>query len=457
VVWTIIAGLLLAAVIVWLSLPRQADADAEDDAAVRTALDGDATRSAGSASHGDLDPAFSSSRPSGSELIEVCGLGWVEPNASGVWDTAAVSAVPDVLASQRAVLDSIRRNDGDLGAAIATVLELHGAAREDHAASPASALRCTGSECASGEPGRQLAAGLLEQLAKQATATLDARVYAMALKECESAPAQGSCALLNLEQWARLDDGNAMPWLHLLQRARQRNEAAQIHEALYRIGAAARFDARPFAAAGSVADHAGPSDLDVMAAQLLAVDAFMQASARQPAFQALTLVCTGAALADANRRQACDSAAATLAERSDSLLAVVVGATLGRRLGWPDDRIDALRGLQLAGEAMVREGESTEAATAATNLPSTCRGARRLLALFSRQGHAGEVQPVREWLAARGASIAPYARRAHEILRKRDEAESANVAAASASAAASAVAMASDGATPYSGVPQPDR
>jgi hypothetical protein len=457
VVRTIVAGLVLAAVIVWLSLPRGADGDVDGAAPARPAVAAVASRIAQSPAQEGVGPESSSSRPSGSELIEVCGLGWVEPDASGAWDTAAAGAVPDVVASQRAVLESIRRSDGDLGAAIATVLELHGGGREDHAAGTASALRCTGSDCASSEHGRQLAAGLLEQLAKQATATLDGRVYALAMKECEAAPAQGSCALLNLEQWARLDDGNAMPWLHLLQRARQRNDAGQIHEALYRIGAAPRFEARLFVAAGSVSDHAGPSDLDVMAAQLLAVDAFMQASARQPSFPALTLVCSGAALADANRRQACDSAAGTLTERSDSLLAVAVGAALGRRLGWPDDRIDSLRGLQLAAEAMVRDGDSTAASAAATDLPSTCGGARRLLALFSRQAHAGEVQPIRDWLAAHGASIAPYAQRAHEILRKRDEAESANVAAAAASAPASAVAMAADGATPYSEAPPPGR
>jgi hypothetical protein len=173
--------------------------------------------------------------------------------------------------------------------------------------------------------------------------------------------------------------------------------------------------------------------------------------------------CTGAALADANRRQACEAAATTLTERSDSLLPVVMGAAIGRRLGWPDDRVDALRALQLAAADMARGSAPAGAAPAPAEVPSTCGGARRMLALLSRQAREGEVQPIRDWLAANGRSIAPYAQQAHEMLRQRDEAVARNAVAAAASAApsaaasSSAVAVAEGAAIPYSEAPLPAR
>src|SRR6185295_16005302 len=111
---------------------------------------------------------------------------------------------------------------------------------------------------------------------------------------------------------------------------------------------------------------------------LLALDAVLQAGARQAPFIDLSAVCRAPATADANRRQACDAAAATLAERSDSALALVTGASLGRRLGWTDDRVDALRGLVLARSAMDNDSAPASAAVSSGDVPSTCSGARRM-------------------------------------------------------------------------------
>jgi len=456
-VWSLVAALAFAGAIVWLSWPRNTDDRDEAAAAAITApVARDVVRALETARNEEADAAPASALPSGRELVEVCGVGWVEADASGALDVSAVVTVPDVVASQRALLESIRQSDGELGAAIATVLELHGAAREDHGPAPATALLCTGADCASRDADRQLASGLVEQLAKQATTTLDGHVYALAMNACAPVAAQGSCALLNVEQWAHLDSGNAVPWLHLLQRARQRNDAAQVEEALYRIGTAERFEDRPFAISGSIADHAGSSDVDTMAAQLLAVEAL--ATNRPLPYNALMAVCTGAAFADANRRQACNDAATTLAERSDSLMALAIGTSIGRRLGWPDDRVDALRGLQFASAEMARASDTGAESPSPADVPSTCGGARRVLALLSHQARAGEVQPIREWLAANGRSIAPYARQAHEMLRQRDEAVVRNAAAAAASAAASSAVAVADGiAIPYSEAPPPAR
>jgi hypothetical protein len=432
----------------------------------------------GRAASADAGDALPPTAASGTELIEVCGVGWVPPDASGAADVAAVAGDRDVLASQRALLDGLRNADGELGQARATVLELHGGGRENRDGTPMQALSCADAgqaACAGREEDRKLATTLVERLAKRAAATSDARVYALAMQECQLARGQGSCALLSPDQWARLDDGNALPWLYILQRARDRNDAAQMEEALYRIGMATRYETSMFAIAGKVADRAGASDVDTVAALLLGVDAVGVAAARNDPFQALAQACRGAALADANRRQACELAAATLAERSDSLAAGVIGASIGRRLGWPADRVDKLRGLPLAAAA-----EADSIMSGVFELPSSCASARRILASFSRKARDGEVRTAQAWVTSHGgpaAFVAPPLKVAGEaradesaqvaspVAQAASDAASASLAAAApppaessaSSVPAATMADTAASATPYSATPPPDR
>jgi hypothetical protein len=380
------------------------------------------------------DAGLAAGGASGTELVEVCGVGWVQPDASGSID-APLRSVPDVVASQRALLESLRQDGGELGIAVATFLELHGAGRGGAEIDPVVSLYCKPPDCASVEEDRQFASTRIEQVANLASTTRDPRVYQLAMNACRFTPSAGSCALLNTGQWALLAEGNAAPWLEILQDAWHRDDGAQINEALYRIGTAARYEGNWALAAGLVADRAKARGADLIAGELLVVDALFKVTTNPATFQAITKVCSVAALADANRRQACDSAAATLAERSDSMLALAIGANLGRRLGWSDDRVDAIRGLQFAGMAMQQEGEPE---TSPENI-LTCDGARRVLARFSTVGRVGEVQAVRDWLSATGKPIAPFALQAHEMFRRRDESEAARAVAAAASAAGVAV------------------
>jgi hypothetical protein len=113
------------------------------------------------------------------------------------------------------------------------------------------------------------------------------------------------------------------------------------------------------------------------------------------------------------------------------MLALTIGATLGRRLGWSDDRVDSIRGLQFASVAMHSESEPE---MSSGSLPSTCDSARQVLGRISTEGRVGEVQEVRDWLSATGKPIALYALQAHEMFRRRDEGEAAHAVAAAASA-----------------------
>lgn len=114
------------------------------------------------------------------------------------------------------------------------------------------------------------------------------------------------------------------------------------------MGVAHRFDDRPHTVAGLVADRAGMTEAEIAAAQEHVVVAIGQSATQSLSVRALTRACNAEALMSLDRKQACDAAATTLAERSDSLLASTVGAVIGRRVGWSEERVDAVRALQEA-------------------------------------------------------------------------------------------------------------
>jgi hypothetical protein len=392
----------------------------------------------------------------GTERIEVCGLGWVEAQADGTLpDTALFNTVPGLVESRRAAVDSLRAGDDEFGRAAAVWLEMNGGRREV-GPNPAASLFCSGttSGCEALQKDRPFVDDLLEQLARLGAATRDPRVYALAFKACDFTPTQGSCVLLNVDQWALLDDGNAAPWLFALSDAVARRDPQRVDEALFRIGSARRVEERLFAVAGLVAAQGKLDDGDVLATQSLVVDAFNSLAVHPPPLQPLLRACRGDALANANRRQACDAAAVALAERSDTMLDASIGASIGSRVGWPDDRVDAVRGLQIA----QREYLSASAGDFRGGDTYSCAGAKRTIAYLAQQASVGETQAVRDWLKARGKSIEPFAvlARAQRLTR-----EASALAARTASAPGSDRAAIATGdesvASPYSEAPPPTR
>jgi hypothetical protein len=317
---------------------------------------------AGVAPPGERDPS----------LVEVCGLGWVEAKAdASVIEPEVLAQIPGMEASLQGLVGGLRESADAYARATALVLQW------------------------SRDPGGT-GVPALDQLAREALTSDDARVYALAFRVCARTPAEGSCALLNVGQWARLDPGNAEPWLFLLDDAAARNDRAQIDEALYRIGSAARFEDRFHALAGPIVAQAGTSDSELMAAQVLASQAIGVAAALPLPVQRLMAACGGAQLADVNRRQVCDAVAATLAERSDSMLLALVGSRLGQRVGWPSERVVATRMLSVA---LSDAWSSDTTADPRFGLSYSCSGVRTTLARFGELARVGEPQVARAWIA----------------------------------------------------------
>ena len=79
-----------------------------------------------------------------------------------------------------------------------------------------------------------------DAIVRLASTTDRPEVYALAFYACrwsrQSQP--GACAQLSAEQWARLEPGNAMPWLFAADAAQRRGDAAALDEAMFRASQA---------------------------------------------------------------------------------------------------------------------------------------------------------------------------------------------------------------------------
>lgn len=392
-------------------------------------------------------PAASMASPA-AERVEVCGLDWVEANADGSVDESTLTEMA-VLAASRQRLLAVVEASGELGRSAALLIRSIDLRRKGVALLlPA----CPDPACeATAQQALEQSIELTQELASLAMTTTDPRVYALAVKTCGTSR-PGSCALLNTAQWARLDADNAEPWLYVLEEAGQRKDRALMEEALHRLGTAVRFEARPSLIDALVAERAGPADIDQLAAFVIGVEVAGVNAAQSLPLIGFMNVCNSASLKDANRRQECDAAASVLTERSDSLLIASLGAGIGRRLGWPAERIAAIKGLAAAAS------ESLPFDPSVVN-PYACVNMKLLLLRVVHQAQVGEVQAARDWIAAKGWTIDEYVR-LREAQRQRSETAAPHVVAAGsapASALAGATLEAASAPSPYSSAPPPAR
>jgi hypothetical protein len=372
-----------------------------------------------------------------SDRVEVCGIGEMEAGTPAGIDPSVLERMPAVRASRGRLVESLRASSDDFERAAALWLDMVDAilaARALPEADPA----CQGESCAPAQRVESTFAPLRDRLAHVATTTSDPRAYALAFTTCRKSPQEGSCALLNAGRWSQLDPGNGEPWMQLLHEAVARKDAAQVDEALFRIGAAERLDSRDFAVPGLIARHAGAGDVDVLAAYLLEIDAVgVVAAQANPTLQSVLNACRAPLLADANRRLRCEGAATALAERADTVTQASIGVRLGRRLGWDSARADAVLALSPA------LGESARGVEPDPQSWS-CGRARRMLDRMMRLDAVGETRFARDWIAASGSTVDRYAAQERERRRRPAEAGRGASAGPTAGGGAEAVSASAD-------------
>ncbi len=153
--------------------------------------------------------------------------------------------------------------------------------------------------------------------------------------------------MLNAAQWVRLDDDNGYPWTYILAEAIAAKDRTAIDDALFHIGAASRFEQRGMAVSGIIARQAGDSEEERFAAEKMGEAAANPSTPHMP-LSSISRSCSKDALLDPNRSELCESAASTLTERADSLLATAIGSGIGHRLEWPSDRFELIDAIHQA-------------------------------------------------------------------------------------------------------------
>lgn len=410
--WLVAAGVLLVTALWFAARPGD---DARPGAVIRVATPAPqadeavalppAVVSVKAASHGE-------ERPHGADETEVCGLGWVKAQADGTVDSIELEQATRATEARARIVATLRADTSELSQATALWLAMLG----------------DGADTAQAR----------EALAQRAVSSTDPRAYALAFNICRSNQRNdGACQMLSASQWARLDPGNAIPWLTLLSEAKNRKDRAAEDEALHRIATAQRSELGFFAVPGLVVNAASADDASVLAAWAMATEMFGYESAWSlPSYQHVAVACKGTELRDANRRQTCAAIADVLTERSDTFIDRTIGAAIGKQLGWPAERNDQIRGELNAYTESLSPPSAGRQSLACADMRRDLEGLRRNAAL-------GETGALREWVAQSGKKPEAFVREERARQKLALEYSRAFAASAAASAAAEAASAAS--------------
>ena len=242
-------------------------------------------------------------------------------------------------------------------------------------------------------------AARVDALVRDATTSDDPRVYGLAYQACHSSVMSydkvtpsplRSCAPLNAAEWARLDPGNAVPWVYALNRADEAGDAAAQRDAMDRIAASSRVDLRPFAGAAAISQLQISSPADLAAQQ----DAAMRAMSHEsPSWLSLTRRCRAGAAGDAALASWC-ARVATLMFESPNYGPRAIGGSMHKLLTDDTSWLDrAHQDMALLVERAKSEEDD-----------APCTGERRTLKHFVRVAAIGEIGLVREIRAAASAA-----------------------------------------------------
>lgn len=373
--------------------------------------------------------------------IEVCGLGWVDKPPDDEQTPAFAKKFDEFIAPGRHEIAARLLSDPDsFSQAVGLIVKTYADADDRRRDSDvdAKAQSCGEANCSDSDARAKATAHLANNLALRAIQTLDARVYALAFKTCDtltslSRKTPEACSFLSTQQWSRIDPDNGAPWLYTLHNTPAENKSAVVNEALFHIANAKRYDDRYFATMGEIARHANDTDHATAGALTASFDAIRLSSSLAPV-QSLLVACSEVALKDPNRRQLCEGVADALVNRSDTFLMALMGAAIGRYLGWEHDPADRLRGLQSA----LAEATPALFGPAADEAAMSCRVLKNHLQRFVRQAEVGEIGSAREWITANGKTEAAYTKKAREDRLQREAELRANAAGAAVPAPASA-------------------
>ena len=289
---------------------------------------------------------------------------------------------------------------------------------------------------------RAEAEGDRDALARLAQDASDPQIYAWAYRGCQSATgsSQGACSFINVGQWTYLDPLLADAWMAAAAEARLRKDGAGVEDAMFHVAHAERVDLGFAALAAEILNHVPTDDETLPGLSGLLAQASGIEVSRVRGLVSTLEHCGEKELVDSNRRETCERIAAVMIDRSMTSPARHTGGELGKRLGWPAERLDVLQRELDAGQAAV-ERQSERAAKE----PQSCGAFRFEVERAHDIVRWGELEANRRVVAATGRTPAELAaqtrRRRAESEAKAARADAAASGAARAAASATSVAL----------------
>lgn len=335
--------------------------------------------------------AAAASVASAPDEVQICGGSWVRLAANGDpdGDSVAKATGAGVAALEAEVLAAMESSSDERVQAAAHVYQFTGPRFSRIPTSD-----CKGDAACESEAGKQAEESLRhrEALAGLARNSTDAQIYAWAYQACGGGPkrTEGQCQLINAPQWSRLDPANAVPWLAVAKEAAHDRPA--LDDAMFHVAASERYDSGAGAMTGILLDHMPPGEDNMYGALSVAARAIGFEAANEIRNTQALGACRSEDLADANRRGLCDKIAELLVGRSTTLLPVIVGRSMGKRLGWPSDRITTLEM-----EANAFNAALTAESVAMQTL--SCHGLQAPLDRLRDYASIGEVESLRRRIA----------------------------------------------------------
>jgi hypothetical protein len=184
-----------------------------------------------------------------------------------------------------------------------------------------------------------------DELVQLAVGTQDPAAFALANTKCmksvEDPGSPGACPQLSLDDWARADADNAVPWLVLAAKARREGDSAAEAAAFARAAAAHHYETYNWSML-AFAQPAMPGDLTATEHWILTSEIIgVQAAMPMPYFP-LFQYCSPDALRNATVQQQCDAIAELMVSKATTLLDLSMGDSLGKRVGWSAERMNKL-------------------------------------------------------------------------------------------------------------------
>jgi hypothetical protein len=251
-----------------------------------------------------------------------------------------------------------------------------------------------------------------DELVQLAVVTKDPAAFALAYTKCIKGPeepaSQGACPQLSLDDWARADADNAVPWLQLAAKAHREKDGVTEAADFKQAAQAHRYESYNWSLF-SFAQSAIPNDATAAERWILTTDVIGVESAMPMPYQQLFQYCSRDALNDVAVHQQCNALAELMVNKAGTLLEFSAGKSLGARLGWSPERIEQLT-------------QELKAAMQALNqmMPSdpqgqwSCDSVARGNAFMSQRDELGERGLARQAIERSGETVA-------ELSRKYDE------------------------------------